>query len=243
MTRTKPAEQRRADLLAAGRAGRCSWPRASPPPRWTTSPGGPGSPRACSTCTSRPRKTWCSRCRSSSPARSPRAWPRPRRRWPRLARRTGRPGWTPASRPASSATGSCTTCTRSCSTMRTRPGQIRPPATLVIRDLLAAGVSRGRAGRVRPGSDRGALLREHARLRLARPRRAGRHQAHPGRAAAGAPRGRLPCRTWPARHWPSATRRRRCSFSGAGAPGKSARRVHSWRPGWPIITILVPNTG
>ena len=63
-------------------------------------------------------------------------------------------------------------------------------ATLVIRDLLAAGVSRGRAGRVRPGSDRGALLREHARLRLARPRRAGRHQAHPGRAAAGAPRGR-----------------------------------------------------
>ena len=51
---------------------------------------------------------------------------------------------------------------------------------------------RRRAGRVRPRIHRGALLREHARHRpgVPRPRRPGRRQAHPGRAAAGAPRGR-----------------------------------------------------
>jgi len=38
--------------------------------------------------------------------------------------------------------------------------------------------------------DRRALLRQHARLRSTRPRRTGRRPAHPGRAAAGAPRGR-----------------------------------------------------
>ena len=112
---------------------------------------------------------------------------------------------------------------------------------------------RGRVGRARPGIHRGAVLREHARLRPGFRGRGGPDDTRLIRAArqlfrraAGvADRAGQP---WPdraAQEWSSAGRRRLLNDAPANPerPVKKPLRVHSGRPGWPIITNLLPNTG
>ena len=112
--------------------------------------------------------------------------------------------------------------------------------TGVIQDLLEAGTAAGAFDVADPETT--AVLREHARLRPRYPPRDGPDEARLIRVAQQLFR-RAAGVTGP--RWargsrvPNTTRRR----NRRTAREKGLLRPHSRRPGWPIITILVPNTG